>query len=152
MGVAQLNVIQSLTHAQALQFHRKAHKAGGHQGKRIHTRDCWSFCLETQAFITQLMHISSSSLAGSGVSFLLPQQQQSRCYHLWGEERTFTFSWTNTAAGCFSDAGKGNTISHTPLNIVEVQGKLMGFKTLLYLIHGSDAGHHYWNVIQVCIK
>lgn len=43
MGVALLNVTQSAPHAQALQFHRKAHKAGGHQGKRIHTRDCWCF-------------------------------------------------------------------------------------------------------------
>lgn len=39
-----------------------------------------AFCLETQASVTQLLHISSSSLSGSGVSFLLPQQQQSRCY------------------------------------------------------------------------
>lgn len=68
-------------------------------------------------------------------------------YQLWGEERTFTFSWTNIAAGCFSYAGKGNTISHTPLRTAGVQGKLMGFRTLLDLIHGSNAGHHYSNVI-----
>lgn len=63
------------------------------------------------------------------------------------------FSWRNTAAGCFSYAGKGKTVSHTLLKItVGVQGKLIGFRTLLDLIHGSDAGHHYSNAVRVCIN
>lgn len=113
-----------------------------------------AFCLETQASVTQLLHISSSSLSGSGVSFLLPQLQQSRCYLStlrW--RKNMDFFWRNAAAGCFSYAGKGKTVSHTLLKItVGVQGKLIGFRTLLDLIHGSDAGHHYSNAVRVCIN
>lgn len=94
MGVTQLTVTQSVTHAEALQFSRKAHREGGHQGKRVHTRDC----LET-ASITKQRHISSSSRAGSGVSFLLlgNNNKADTIYQLWGE-RTFTFSWTDAEA------------------------------------------------------
>lgn len=79
-----MNVKERVTQAQALQFHRKAHKGGGHGGKRIHTRDRRTFCLETQAPITQRMHISSSSVAGSGVSVLLPGNNNTAdaIYHL----------------------------------------------------------------------
>lgn len=74
-------------------------------------------------------------------------------YQLWGEERTWTFSWISAAAGCSSYAGKGKTVSHTLLKLtVGVQGKLIGFRTLLDLIHGSDAGHHYSNAVRVCIN
>lgn len=55
-------------------------------------------------------------------------------YQRWGEERTVTLSWTNTAAGCFSDAGKGDTISHTSSKTVGVQGKTNGLQLSL----GSD--------------
>lgn len=91
-----MGVTQSDTHAQALQFYRKARREGGHQGKRVPTRDC----LETQASITKQRHISSSSLAGSGVSFLLlgNNNKADAIYQLRGEERTFTFSWTNNEA------------------------------------------------------
>lgn len=109
MGVTQLTVTQSDTHAQALQFYRKARREGGHQGKRVHTRDC----LETQASITKQRHISSSFLAGSGVSFLLlgNNNKADAIYQLWGEERTFTFSWTNSEA--VSEMQVNVTPSHT---------------------------------------
>lgn len=154
MGVAQLNVIQNALHAQALQFHRKAHKAGGHQGKRAHTRDCrcffaWKHKPPLHNYCTFHHH----RFQVQACPFYCRNCNKADAINSEVKKEHGLFSWRNTAAGCFSYAGKGKTVSHTLLKItVGVQGKLIGFRTLLDLIHGSDAGHHYSNAVRVCIN
>lgn len=156
MGVAQLNVIQDALHAQALQFHRKAHKAGGHQGKRAHTRDCRCVFLpgNTSLRYTTTAHFIIIAFRFRRVLFTAATAtKQMLSINSEVKKEHGLFSGRNAAAGCFSYAGKGKTVSHALLKItVGVQGKLIGFRTLLDLIHGSDAGHHYSNAVRVCIN
>lgn len=137
-----------VTHAQALQFYRKAYKVRGHQGKRTHERLLLLLPGNTSLGYTTHAHFIACrfrrvlSTAATATKQMLSINSEVKTERLLFHEQT-----QQLAASVMQVKV---TPSHTPL--LNLVGNGMSVRTLLDLIRGSDAGHHYSSVRKVCMN